>query len=112
MCARKFGEGTTPRGPWVPLMSLCPPGTMTGMEKLEPISLNGMIEKTDVETTLKGLSPGVYPARVLHSRYAEVARQNGRLPAHPTAFGQALVRMGYLRKKQRVRGQQIHCWVI
>lgn len=91
------------------------------MRAIEPVGTSGALIPEDVDTALNGLRVGaVYLASELYERYASVAREAGRTPAHPVAFGQALSRQGHHRVKRRVggsgrghsggQGRQVSAW--
>jgi hypothetical protein len=90
------------------------------MRDIEPVSEYGALVPQDAARAVNGLHVGaVYLASELYARYAEAAREAGRSPAHPVAFGQELKRQGHIRVKKRVggggrghrgQGRQVSAW--
>jgi hypothetical protein len=84
---------------------------MVGMRDIDPVSENGTLDDRDVSRALEGLA-GVYLTSDLYARYGDAAREAGRTPAHPIAFGQALKRHGGQRKSRTVQGRQVGAWLV
>lgn len=88
------------------------------MREIEPLSTDegyGAVVPQDVDRALNGLWKGApYAAADLHARYADAAREAGRAPGHPVAFGQELARRGHQRTKRVVvkGGRQVVAWVL
>lgn len=82
------------------------------MATMEPTEVPPLVVDKDVRETIQGLSPGWYPARSLYERYVDQMTRVNRTPGHPTAFGQVLARLGYVRRKVTRDGRQIHGWSI
>lgn len=94
--------------------------TLVRMRDIEPADEYGALIPADAARAVNGLRVGmVYLASDLYARYVGVARDAGRSPAHPVAFGQELRRQGHLRVKKRVggggrggrgEGRQVSAW--
>jgi hypothetical protein len=88
------------------------------MRDIEPLSTKdgyGVVVPEDVDRALSGLWKGVpYAAADLYDRYSDAAREVGRAPGHPVAFGQELARRGHHRTKRVVAkgGRQVVAWVL
>lgn len=75
------------------------------MRDIEPMQTSGALVLVDVHKAINGLQVGVvYLSSELYQRYSSAAREAGRTPAHPVAFGQELKRQGHLRVKRRMGG--------
>lgn len=75
------------------------------MRDIEPLASYGAVVPEDVQATIRDLKGGNrYAAADLYNRYADAAREAGRSPGHPVAFGQALKAHGLIRVKINIGG--------
>ena len=71
------------------------------------------VHDEDVRAVIEEMDRSVrYPSRDLYQAYAKVARDAGRQPGHPSAFGQALGRAPLTRCRVKRAGKVMHCWYL
>lgn len=77
------------------------------------ITRHDEVSRADVEMVIARIGgAGVYLSRDLYAAYAEYAREKGREPAPPNAWGRAVGKAGGQHKARTVNGVKMRAWLV
>lgn len=91
---------------------------VSGMAPEDPdvvYDVTGMpsIDDRDLMKVIRAMTSSKrYAAKELYETYAKIARDAGRTPAHPVAFGQGLRKAGLMRRSVRYEGKVVRGWML
>lgn len=82
-------------------------------EQTQPLKGVSEVSRADVAALILSLTPSAkFPAAGLYARYSTIARQAGREPASPNAFGRSMRNIGCTARKIGTGKKSRSAWLI